>query len=144
MLGDQKAAETLPDLELDRTQSPRKYSVRGLASKRLSGRLSVTPSPSTKPNSSISLNSDANDDSETPSNPRSSNHNLEHLIGQVSEWIKSERVKREGKKIKPKSTDGHVESKERSGENGQPILNRTRQGSDASETSFDLDKLEVS
>lgn len=100
----------------------------------------MTPSPLLKTESTPDEVVDTGGQS---SKPRSSHHHLEDLIDQVSEWIKEERNKRAEKKFKHSTTDGSVESKDRVATHDHANDSRARRDSDASETSFDLNKLEV-
>lgn len=143
LLGEHKAVDLEQDLE--QPQSPRKRpSVKGPGSKRLSGRPPITSSPPLKPSSYPFLNSEITDEEETSHEHRSSNRHLKHLIDQVSEWIKEERIKRTGKRAKHPPTDGSVESTNRVAVDDHADRAGRRRGSDVSETSVDLNKLEVS
>ena len=140
LLGEHKTLDS--DLDLGQGQSPRrKLSTKGAASKRLSGRPPAPSSPSLKFNRLASLTNEATDDDSSTGQPRSSHHQqLEELIDGVSDWIKRERSKHAEKKSKHQHTDGTVESTDHASKH----TSSHRRGSDASETSFDLNKLEVS
>lgn len=143
ILGEHKTIEQ--DLDLGLGGSPRRWpSVKGAASKRLSGRPAVTPSPLLKASRQFSVPDEVTDTDELPSKSRSSHHHLESLIDQVSEWIKEERSKRAEKKVKHPVTDGSVESKDRVAVYDHANHSSHRRDSDASDSSFDLNKLEVS
>ena len=140
LLGEQKPVDL--DMGLEQQQSPRKLpSVKGPASKRLSGRPAVTPSPQLNPKRHPLVNDETVDQDETSHKHRSSHHHLEDLIDQVSEWIREERNKRAGKKFKPTFTDGNVESSDKVAVHDHAELSGSRRDSEAS---FDLNKLEVS
>lgn len=126
--------------DLDQRASPRKVPVKGLASKRLSGRLSLAPSPSLKTASSDTLDAEDDGDDGSLHSRHTGHRHLETLIDQVSQWIKDERHKHSRKKTRGSATDGTADRRGGSDENLQP---HHRRDSNTSEPSFDLDKLEV-
>ena len=112
VLGEQKAIES--DLDLECPQSPRRRpSVKGPASKRLSGRPPMQSSPSLKSNKHSFDSFEFSDERDTSHKHHSGHRHLEQLIDQVSEWIKEERTKHADKKSKYRQSDGSSESKDR-------------------------------
>ena len=141
LLGGRK--QGVSDLDLEQPQRPMKrLSTKGPVSKRLSGRPAVPQSPDVK---SITLQSnvETEENSDVHHNHRKGHRHVEHLIDQVSEWIREERSKRSEKKGKHPPTDGIVESREHDSQTDQADTADLRRGSDVSDTSFDLNKLEV-
>lgn len=131
------------DLDLEHPHSPRRRrSIKGPTSKRLSGRPALTSSPDLR-SATVQSNTEAQDRSGIHHEQREGHRHVEHLIDQVSEWIRHERNKRAGREGKHPPTDGIVESRERGPESDQADTSDPRRGSDVSEGSFDLTKLEV-
>lgn len=143
LLGDQKAVDS--DLDLECPQSPRKRpSVKGPSSKRLSGRPAVDPSSHLKPNKHSFHDFGFSKEPDSPEIHHSGHRHLEHLIDQVSEWIREERAKRADKKTGHPPTDGSTESKAQDHSDVYEDSFHERRESNVSDTSFDLNKLEVS
>ena len=141
ILGNHKNVE---DLDLDPRRSPRKASlVKTTSSKRLFGRPPSIASPAIRPSSGLYASSELTDDKES-SNGRHSQNHLEQLIDQVSEWVKLERTKHEERKTKRKGKAGDgIGTKSGSNDSDHDVdASSKRRGSDTSEKSFDLDKLE--
>lgn len=143
LLGGQKAVDS--DLDLECPQSPRRRpSAKGPSSKRLSGRPAVDPSPHLKPNKHSFQDFGFAREDDSPETHHHGHRHLEHLIDQVSEWIREERAKRADKKPQHTSTDGSSESKLRGTADDYAESLNERRDSNVSDTSFDLNKLEVS
>ena len=143
LIGEEKAVDA--DRSVEDSRSPRKRpSIRRPGSKRLSGRASIISSPLVKSGKHSYPGSESTEQREASRGDRGGQHHLDHLIDQVSSWIKDERTKRAERKPNHHSTDGTVESKDHSTENDTSDLPNGRRGSDSSETSFNLNKLEVS
>lgn len=135
MLGNQKTVE---EFDLDQNRSPRrKTSIRGSGPKRLSGRPNI-PSPSSRPSYMLNSFSEAGDDGDQPSH-----QHVDHIIGQVSEWIKQERTKRAGKKAKRKErVRAALHLRPKGDSDWETDASGQRRGSSDSENSFDLERLE--
>lgn len=118
--------------------------VKGPASKRLSGRPSITTSPLVTSHQQSWGDFGSAEEDDTSHKPHSSHRHLEQLIEQVSEWIKEERNKRAEKKTPHLSTDGSSESKAQDADDSHVSGFDARRESNVSDTSFDLNKLEVS
>lgn len=143
LLGEQKGVES--DLDLECPQSPRKRPlVKGPGSKRLSGRPAMTSSPLVTSNQQSLGDFGFAEEDDISHKPHSSHRHLEQLIEQVSEWIKEERSKRADKKTPQLSTDGTSESKAQDADDPHASGLDARRESNVSDTSFDLNKLEVS
>lgn len=143
LLGEKKAVES--DLDLECPQSPLKRPlVKSPSAKRLSGRPSATSSPLVTSSKQSFSNFGFSEDEEASQRPHSSHRHLEQLIEQVSEWIKEERSKRADKKTPHLSTDGSSESKVQGPDEVHADKLDSRRESTVSDTSFDLNKLEVS
>ncbi|KAI5367914.1 Putative choline kinase, protein kinase-like domain superfamily [Septoria linicola] len=130
ILGKQKSVE---DLRLG-NDSPRKLPVKA-RSYRLSGRAAIPTSPNLKPLPSnldgTSGPSEDHDDGEPD--------HYEHLVDQISSWIKDKREKRHHRKARKSA---HREQESSIAADQPEQTERTRRDSDASDDSVDLDKLE--
>lgn len=135
MLGNQKNIE---EFDLDQSRSPRRrQSIKGPGAKRLSGRPSIS-SPALKPAALFNSLYDPGDESESHSH-----ENLDHLIGQVSAWIKEERSKRAEKKTKRKERiQAALRLRPKGESDWETDGSGHRRGSSDSEDSFDLERLE--
>ena len=147
ILGNQKDCD---ELVLDSGRQSRKNSlVRKLSSKRLTGRPPSTFSPTLRPKSALnpssvtSLTTDDKDSSNSRSESRHSGHHLEHLINQVSTWIKEERAKQADRKARRHpSTGRHQKGSDADVGHDFGTDLACKQGLDGSTESLDLDKLE--
>lgn len=102
MLGDQKDVD---DVDLDQQRPRRKRSLlKKAGSKHLFGRRSHKQSSISRPSSDLPADSEATETDDNSSNIRldhaHADHQVDHLIGQVSEWIKEERSKQERRKTR--------------------------------------------
>lgn len=90
ILGDTKDVD---ELDLDRPRSPRKHRAKGPNAKRLSGRPSACSSSSSIP----SWFDESGDHIDTDSTSQSEHHSW---VGQIAAWIKSEKAKRDARRLR--------------------------------------------
>ena len=141
ILGNRKDVDYL---ELDTGRSSKRNSlVKKSSSKRLSGRLPYTYSPTLRPKSGLSeASAQASEQDSSDSRPgnRHSGHHLEHLIDQVQQWIKAERAKQ----AQHKGKRHHFHRHRGKGETDASAPDATTDHNDLGDSteSFDLDQLQ--
>ena len=143
ILGKQKSTD---GLNLDNERSPRKLSVKGPLSKRLSGRPAPASSPSLKAAPSSHDGASASSEKDFATGQSGSKH-VDHLVDQVMTWIKDEREKRHHRKAgKSRHLHLHRHRRHRSEAENETKHHdkaaRERRDSSASDDSLDLDRLE--
>ena len=127
MLGGHKSVE---NLDLDQNRSSKRSAIKHATSKRLSGRPSICPSPSVGSTNALHSESDVGEEKAS----HRSHHHLEHLVDQVSEWIREERVKRHERK------DGQHVSSSQGATNGH--AEKPYKAESGASHDFSLDRLE--
>lgn len=140
ILGQQK---TVDELQLGNERSPRKTSIRAAKNHRLSGRRSNNCSPALKPSGlggDGAASSTFDNDTETEDPHEEASH-LDALVEQVSTWIKDKREKRHKRKAK-RAAARHGEAEHDTPQSVAGGESRPRRGSDSSDGSLDLEKLE--
>ena len=147
VIGNQK---NIDEFDLDDGRTSRKSSLRkSTSSRRLGGRLPTTLSPSLRAKSALQSSwktADPQESSDSQSQSHHSghhHHHLEHLIDQVSEWIKEERTKHDERKAKRHVAAGNKDgtiAEDDYAYNEAKADEKAAQGESAG--SFDLDRLE--
>ncbi|KAK4505779.1 hypothetical protein PRZ48_003744 [Zasmidium cellare] len=121
--------------DVDDFSIARKHFARSPRQRRLSGRPSSVSSPSLKPLTPAFDGAGPSD--EKDADDHDDVHSVDALVDQVSSWIKEKREKRHKRKAAKKAPQTEHDTSQPSADEPQP-----RRGSDASDESFDLDKLE--
>lgn len=119
--------------DVDDFSIARKHLAKSPRQRRLSGRPSNASSPSLKAVAPGLDGTGFNDDKDTEGEDES--HHVEALVEQVSSWIKEKREKRHRRKAARKPAESEIDSQ-------HVHESKQRRGSDASDDSIDLDKLE--
>ncbi|CAK3803798.1 Choline kinase [Lecanosticta acicola] len=140
ILGQQKPVD---ELQLGNERTPKRPSIRSPRAHRLSGRRSNNCSPYLKPTTPTTdgaVSSTLDDDREADDQHDEPSH-LDALVEQVTTWIKDKREKRLRRKAR-RSAARHGKSEQETAKSAPNEENRRRRGSDSSDGSIDLEKLE--